>query len=103
MYIVKDTPKIKEFQDTTIIKRTLVKQGGFTEWLQIVCAKDVTTEFYSDIQFALFEKDYDVEVNGKINTKTKEALVKFQKENGLPVGALDMYTLRALGINPSNY
>jgi len=33
-----------------------------------------------------------------MGARTKAALVKFQKENGLPVGQLDFETLKALGI-----
>ena len=33
-----------------------------------------------------------------MGAQTKSALVKFQEDNGLPVGQLDYETLRALGI-----
>ena len=33
-----------------------------------------------------------------LGSDTKSALVKFQKDNGLPVGALDFETLKALGV-----
>ena len=47
------------------------------------------------------DKGYDVGsagADGRVGTATKAALVKFQKDNGLPVGALDTETLRALGV-----
>jgi len=33
-----------------------------------------------------------------MGSRTKAALTKFQKENGLPVGNLNMETIRALGL-----
>ena len=33
-----------------------------------------------------------------MGASTKTALVKFQRDNGLPVGQLDFETLKALGI-----
>ncbi|MBT8229090.1 MAG: peptidoglycan-binding protein, partial [Bacteroidia bacterium] len=47
------------------------------------------------------ERGYNVGSAGADNVMgaaTKSALVKFQKDNGLPVGQLDFETLRALGI-----
>jgi hypothetical protein len=34
-----------------------------------------------------------------MGAKTKAALVKFQRDNGLPVGQLDYETLKALGVS----
>ncbi|MBK7371890.1 MAG: hypothetical protein IPJ09_10705 [Saprospiraceae bacterium] len=31
--------------------------------------------------------------------RTKTALIKFQKDNNLPIGSLDLVTLKALGLN----
>jgi len=31
--------------------------------------------------------------------RTREALIQFQKDNGLPIGNLNIETLRALGVN----
>jgi outer membrane protein OmpA-like peptidoglycan-associated protein len=88
-------------QYKTITRRQLVKAGGFTEWKEVVCQADVTPDLYRRIQQALIDRGYDVGAagaDGKIGTATKEALVKFQKDNGLPVGSLDVETLRALGV-----
>lgn len=48
------------------------------------------------IEEALFERGYAVIFNGKIDTIEKSALTHFQKENGLPVGSLNLETLRVL-------
>ena len=79
----------------------MVKAGGFTEWREVVCEADVTPDLYKRIQQALIDRGYDVGsagADGQIGKATKEALVKFQKANGLPVGSLDYETMVALGV-----
>ncbi|MBT8189084.1 MAG: OmpA family protein, partial [Bacteroidia bacterium] len=88
-------------QYKTVTKRQLVKAGGFTEWREVVCDADITSELVRSVQSALIERGYNVGSAGADNVMgaaTKSALVKFQKDNGLPVGQLDFETLRALGI-----
>ena len=88
-------------QYKTVTRRQLVKAGGSTEWKEVVCQADVTPDLYRRIQQALIDRGYDVGsagADGRIGTATKEALVKFQKANGLPVGSLDVETMRALGV-----
>ena len=85
---------------TTITKRKLVKKGGFTEWREVVCNAQVTAELNRQIQRALKARGYDPgPIDNVIGTKTKAALTKFQKDNGLPVGNMDMQTLKALGVD----
>jgi len=84
----------------TVSKRQLVKAGGFSEWKEVLCGDKITTLDYREIQQALVARGYDVGgVDGTWGAKTKAALVKFQKDNGLPIGQLDFDTLRALGID----
>ena len=55
------------------------------------------------IQIALLNAGYDLGPNGAdgtLNVDTKQALDKFQTDNGLPLGYLDDATLVALGIYP---
>jgi len=90
-----------EAQYKTVTKRQLVKPGGFTEWKEVVCDADITPDLYRRVQTALISRGYNVGsagADGRIGTATKNALVKFQKDNGLPVGQLDVETLRALGV-----
>jgi hypothetical protein len=37
--------------------------------------------------------------NPKFDSKVKIALVQFQKDNSLPIGQLDIETLRTLGVD----
>ena len=85
----------------TVSKRQLVKAGGFTEWREVVCDSDITPDLYRRVQQALIDRGYNVGsagADGRIGAATKAALVKFQRDNGLPVGQLDFETLRALGV-----
>ncbi len=85
---------------TTVTKRNLVRKGGFTEWREIVCGGDVTNEMVRSVQAALRSRGYDPgPADNVMGSRTKAALVKFQKENNLPVGQLDFETLKALGVN----
>lgn len=87
-------------QYKTISKRQLVKAGGFTEWREVVCASAVTSELVRQVQNALIAKGYNPGTpDNQMGPATKAALVKYQKDNGLPVGQLDYETLRSLGIN----
>ncbi len=98
-YVVTDTILVKDFIVKSINQSVLIKSGGFTEWKEIICAADVTPHLYKEIQLKLKEAGFNIEVTGVVSKETKAALVKFQRENGLPVGALDIETLHALGLD----
>ncbi len=85
----------------TITKKVLVKPGGFTEWREILCPSgDGYVATIREIQNALRDRGYDPGPSDNIlGQRSKAALVKFQKDNGLPIGQLDFETLRALGLN----
>ncbi|MFM2269475.1 MAG: putative peptidoglycan binding domain [Bacteroidota bacterium] len=52
-----------------------------------------------EIQQALQAKGYRVKLTNMMDKKTKEALIKFQKNHNLPEGNLDAETLKLLGIH----
>ena len=88
-------------QYNSITKRNLVKPGGFTEWREVVCDTDINSGLYRRIQEALVAKGYNVGaagVDGSWGAASKAALVKFQRDNNLPVGQMDLETLKALGV-----
>jgi|GEM_PF-4652581 len=74
------------------------KDGRLYETVYSGITTTVTPDLYRRVQSALHERDYNINVDGRIGQKTKEALIDFQKKNKLPIGALDFETLRALGI-----
>jgi len=85
---------------TTITKRNLVKKGGFTEWREVLCPENVTGYTTRQIQQALKDRGYDPgPLDNSMGSRTKAALAKFQKDNGLPVGNLNFETLKALGVS----
>lgn len=86
----------------TFQKKKVVKPGGLTEWREIHCDASLAPDIVSRIQQALIDKGYDLPrfgVTNEMNQETKSTLIRFQKENNLPVGNLDAKTLQALGID----
>jgi hypothetical protein len=91
-----------EAQYTTVSKQVLVKKGGFTEWREVVCSANVTTAMVTKVQKALLDMGYDIGpagIDNVMGADTKAALTKFQKDKGLPVGQLDLETLKILGVD----
>ncbi|HLP19817.1 MAG TPA: peptidoglycan-binding protein [Chitinophagales bacterium] len=83
----------------TVMKKVLVAKGGYQEWKEVLCETQVTDSKIASIQQALKREGYDPgPVDNQMGGKTKEALVKFQQDKGLPVGNLNIETLKALGI-----
>ena len=99
---VVDTHRIKDFVlDSVEFEVPKLIQKAYFEWKEIVCEADIDESLYQEIQSTLVENGYDIGahgVNGNMNDKTKAALVKYQKDNQLPIGALDIETLASLGI-----
>ncbi|MFK7905569.1 MAG: peptidoglycan-binding protein [Chitinophagales bacterium] len=84
---------------STVTTRKLVKEGGFTEWVEVVCETSMTPATVSAIQQALRARGYDPgPVDNVMGAQTKAALTKFQKDNGLPIGQVNMDSMRALGL-----
>ncbi|MFT6745158.1 MAG: hypothetical protein ACJAR8_001719, partial [Bacteroidia bacterium] len=85
----------------TVTKRVLVKAGGFSEYREVVCSKNVTSQLVRQVQRALLAKGYTVGPAGTDNVlgkDTRAALIKYQKDNNLPVGNMNVETMKHLGI-----
>lgn len=83
----------------TVTKTVLVSKGGYTEWREVLCEADLTTERITSIQRALKAAGYDPgPIDNIFGSQTRAALTKYQRDNGLPVGRLDKQTLNALGV-----
>ena len=88
---------------STVSTRKLVRQGGFTDWVEVLCEAKVTSAKVAEIQQALKAKGYDVgAVDNVLGTKTKQALIQYQRESGLPIGNLNIETMRSLGTSGTN-
>jgi len=71
----------------------------FTEWRDVLCPGQVTQHIVHQVQNALRTEGYYEGTNSStMDKEVKDALVKFQKDNGLPMGSLDFDTLDILGI-----
>jgi len=98
--IVTDTSSTDNYKWEKFEFNEIVKKGGFTEWKEVVCNYKVTADLNRQIQIALRNEGYDPGlIDNVIGTKTKAALVKFQKNNSLPIGNLNIETLDVLGID----
>lgn len=98
--IVTDTSQTPDYEWETFEFSALIEKGGFTEWKEVVCNYKVNAELKEQIQQALTDYEYYTgPINGLIGTETKAALVKFQKDNALPIGSLDIETMEALEID----
>jgi hypothetical protein len=59
-----------------------------------------STEEIRQIQIALQQQGYDVEVDGILGPRTRQILIVFQRERGLPsTGQVDERTVAALGLS----
>ncbi len=104
--VVKTPEQIKEVPVPptykTEMKRIVSKAGAYSAWEQVVCNKDLTYEFIAKVQEALNAKGYKVGIaDGVMGNQTEQAMLKFQSDNNLPMGNLNVKTLKALGITYS--
>ncbi len=84
---------------STITTKKLVRTGGFTDWVEVLCNAKVTASKVAEIQQALNARGYNVAITNAMDTATSNALKSFQNENGLPAGNLNIETLKALGVS----
>ena len=90
-------------QYTSVTEKRLISTGGYTGWVEILCAANTTDSVVRDVQKALNAKGYSVgAADGIMGVKTRAMLEKYQQDNNLPKGNLNIETLKALGVNASN-
>ena len=74
--------------------------GGYTEWTEILCQEKTTVSVVQQLQQALKNRGYEVgPIDGVMGNKTRQALNKFQTDNNLPLGSLNIETLSLLAIS----
>ena len=79
--------------------RVMTSQGGQSSWEEILCDVRVTGNTTQQVQRALSSRGYDPgPADGVMGSKTRNALAKFQTDNGLKVGGMTIETLKALGV-----
>jgi Putative peptidoglycan binding domain len=84
--------------------KKLVRKGGFSEWKKCLCgcSRNGTRHplHVQNVQKALKTRGYyKGKINNILDTKTKAAVVEFQKDNGLSIGSFDLQTMKALGVS----
>ena len=82
-----------------LVKKAInIKDGGFMEAREVVCKEDYP-RYTRKLQTKLKEMGYfnDV-IDGDFGRKTQEALMRYQKDNNLPMGQYDFDTLKRLGL-----
>lgn len=85
---------------TTYNERKLVAKGGYTAWTEILCASKTTSSTVQQVQRALVREGYNPgPIDGVLGVKTQTALKTYQKAEGLPIGNLNLQTLKSLGLN----
>ena len=101
--VLKNTRKLEdhewEYEQVEIYHKGAKGKGGMTEWREVVCQNKVTTKFINQINEKLIEQGYESGSDGnEMDSRIKSALTKMQRDNGLPVGQLDLETLKFLGV-----
>ena len=66
-------------------------------WTGILCASKTSNQTVRNIQKAL--KDMGYNIGSIMGGQTQTALKQFQQDNGLPIGNLNLETLKTLGID----
>lgn len=83
----------------TVTRRIADGTGNFSEWREVLCPNDVSNVSIRQLQRALNNAGYNVgAADGVMGSRTKAALAKYQKDNNLPIGGMNMATLRKLGL-----
>ncbi len=82
-----------------VTEKKLAKKGDYTFWTEILCANKTSASTIRKLQRALRAEGYSIgAVDGVLGTRTQVSLKQFQIDNELPIGNLNMETLKALGI-----
>lgn len=71
----------------------------YSEWREVLCTIGHRSDTVIQLQKALKERGYYYDkLDDILGAKTKAALLRFQKDNQLPIGTLNCATMKALGM-----
>ncbi len=96
--IVTDTVKIKKFKMRSFEKKSLLEVGGKSKMVEVLCENTNNSSVYQDIRSALMTRGYLKESESSNDNALKAALTQFQKDQYLPVGNMNILTLKSLGV-----
>jgi hypothetical protein len=96
IYMVQDTNLIKDFEMRPLAEYTSEEKQRIG-WFELLCEEKLNERFYSALTVALKRKGYATK---KENDKDylKKELTRYQRNNNLPVGNLNVVTLEHLGL-----
>ena len=99
-YAVADTNMVKDYTVKTVQKKRMVSKGGYIEFVEVLCASQVTKNLIHNMKIGLAQQGYlsFIDEKDEVNKEVKAALIKFQTEKGLPIGALNLETMDSLGV-----
>ena len=96
----KTTEKTIPAEYGSFVTTTKVADNMYADWVEVICGNKLTVEKIIQIQRALKVKGYDPgPIDDVIGPRTRAALTQFQKDNNLPLGNINIETLKALGLN----
>jgi hypothetical protein len=97
--VVKDTTQTKDYVVEYFTKKRPISKPEI-EWREVICGDEVDSKLIIDIQNGLVDNGYiELNITGKLDSKTKSILTEYQKANGLPIGNLNIETMNSLKIN----
>jgi peptidoglycan hydrolase-like protein with peptidoglycan-binding domain len=71
----------------------------YADWVEILCGNKIKSATVVAIQKALRAKGYDPGLDDNVlGPRTNAAIIKYQKDNNLPSGNLNLETLKSLGV-----
>ena len=86
-----------EYQTVT---RQVKIADGATKWMPVLCDVNVTRENVMAIQRALQQRGFNPgTIDGQLGRGTMDAVLAFQRKEGLATGELTLQTVKKLGIN----
>jgi Putative peptidoglycan binding domain len=109
-----DTVIFKQVIETQPLKKTVIDiapqyekvfrklnpHASYSEWKEFSVGNESWSGIIRAMQTELKKRGYEAgEIDNVLGTKTKAACIRFQKDNHLPVGTLNLETLRALGLH----
>lgn len=93
---VKTTTVPAQYEDVT--QQIMVKDADL-KWREILCETNTTPNVVRRLQQALQQQGYDpVWIDGVYGSETRNAVVAYQRDNGLAAGELTMNTLEHIGV-----
>lgn len=97
LLVVKDIEQIQDYSMVSITIKHFKEATPTTEWREVICKEKINKKLVLKIQTSLQTAGYyDGKIQGKLNSKTKNALSAYQRDNGLPIGNLDRETMKML-------